>query len=31
MQFDKDIEGEFSDIFLKLREIKEVKNAKQTS
>ena len=38
MQFDKDIQGEFSDIFLKLREIllsfeeiKEVKNAKQTS
>jgi hypothetical protein len=38
VQFDKDIQGEYADIFLKLREIlldfpqlKEVKNAKQTS
>ncbi|HIP61716.1 MAG TPA: hypothetical protein EYG98_04095 [Sulfurovum sp.] len=38
MQFDKDIQGKYSDIFLKLRaillsfeEINEVKNAKQTS
>jgi len=38
MQFDKDINGKYAEIFLKLREIllsfqdiKETKNAKQTS
>jgi len=38
MQFDKDINGKYADIFLKLRaillshkEISEIKNAKQTS
>jgi len=38
MQFDKDMQGKFSDIFLELQriilsfeDIKELKNAKQTS